>query len=241
MTAFVYRWTDHRHNKYYIGAHKGQPDDGYVCSSKVMLAEYRLRRNDFTRDILDIFGTWQDALTYECDLLVEVDAKNNPTYYNRSNGCRFYTALTEETKAKISRANKGRTPSAEARNKMSEKRKGQPSIMLGKTHSEETKYKMSQRRKGRPLHENQRIAIVEANRVREWSEESKLKISMANTGKEPWNRNVPHSPEVLIKMSENRKGKGTAPKSEATKEKMRTARHEYWNRRKNLNGDKSLF
>ena len=38
--AFVYCWTDHKTNKIYIGSHKGDVNDGYVCSSKYMMEEY---------------------------------------------------------------------------------------------------------------------------------------------------------------------------------------------------------
>jgi hypothetical protein len=39
--AFVYCWTDKLHNKLYVGVHKGNVDDGYICSSKIMLKEYK--------------------------------------------------------------------------------------------------------------------------------------------------------------------------------------------------------
>ena len=36
--SFVYCWTDKATSKLYVGFHKGAIDDGYVCSSKYMLA-----------------------------------------------------------------------------------------------------------------------------------------------------------------------------------------------------------
>ena len=41
--TFVYCWTDWATNKLYLGSHKGGVDDGYVCSSKHMLYEYKQR------------------------------------------------------------------------------------------------------------------------------------------------------------------------------------------------------
>ena len=56
IPAFLYKWTDHERNMFYVGAHKGHPDDGYVCSSKYMLEEYKERPEDFSREIL-LIGT----------------------------------------------------------------------------------------------------------------------------------------------------------------------------------------
>ena len=50
--AFVYCWTDNLTNILYVGSHKGTEDDGYVCSSKYMMKEYKSRpdkHNDETR------------------------------------------------------------------------------------------------------------------------------------------------------------------------------------------------
>ena len=54
MESFVYCWTDHKTQKLYVGSHKGNLDDGYVCSSKYMLQEYKVRPHDFTRQIIAV-------------------------------------------------------------------------------------------------------------------------------------------------------------------------------------------
>ena len=88
--SFVYRWTDHLNDKIYIGAHKGEVDDGYVCSSKIMLEEYNQIPEAFSRKIIAT-GSWKDMHDLEVKLLDEVDAAKNPKYYNRSNGrTKFY-------------------------------------------------------------------------------------------------------------------------------------------------------
>lgn len=50
--GFVYLWYDTTRKMFYIGSHLGNQDDGYVCSSKAMLLEYRKRPNNFKRRIL---------------------------------------------------------------------------------------------------------------------------------------------------------------------------------------------
>lgn len=56
MEAFVYCWTDHKNNMLYVGSHKGTPDDRYVCSSKYMLDQYKVRQQDFTKNAASIAG-----------------------------------------------------------------------------------------------------------------------------------------------------------------------------------------
>jgi hypothetical protein len=97
--AFVYEWYDRRYAKYYIGAHKGHPDDGYVCSSKIMKAEYRKRPEDFGRKILKTFETFEEALAYESQLLTEANAKSRNAYYNRTNGCQDFIFDKPTTKS----------------------------------------------------------------------------------------------------------------------------------------------
>lgn len=95
--AFAYCWTDHLTNKLYVGWHKGQPDDGYVCSSKYMKEQYLKRANDFTRQIIAI-GSSKDITKLETAILQSVDAKNDSQFYNLHNGDGFYRfgTLTEK-------------------------------------------------------------------------------------------------------------------------------------------------
>lgn len=86
MQIFVYRWTDLITNKMYIGVHKGSTNDGYVCSSKVMLPIYRERPVTFKREILFECENYDEALDIERDILTSVDAARNPLYYNMYNG-----------------------------------------------------------------------------------------------------------------------------------------------------------
>jgi hypothetical protein len=102
--AFVYCWTDHATNQLYIGWHKGNFDDGYICSSKYMKEQYFNRPNDFTRQIIAV-GSCKDMTNLETQLLRSADAKNDDQFYNRHNGDGFYCygKFTEETKQKLRR------------------------------------------------------------------------------------------------------------------------------------------
>lgn len=125
--AFTYCWTDHRDNKLYVGYHKGQQDDGYICSSKWMLEEYKKRPEDFTRMIL-AEGTAEDCRALEETILVATDAARSERFYNRHNGGKNFVGgpCTEESKKKKSRkmkGMKGRSHPMEERKRMSDIRK----------------------------------------------------------------------------------------------------------------------
>ena len=140
MIAFVYSWHDKLTNKHYIGSHKGNLDDGYICSSKIMLIEYIQRPSDFERTILSKHKTYSDALEAEVALLRSIDARNNPMYYNQHNGDgKFKTKgpLLESTKAKLSESLRGRKVSLETRQQLS-------IANIGKKHSSEHKEKIRQ-------------------------------------------------------------------------------------------------
>jgi len=109
--AFVYCWTDNLTGKLYVGSHRGTDDDGYICSSKYMMNEYKLRPNDFTRQII-AHGSTEDIRELEHQILVATKAANSDEFYNISHGGgRLYrkgVTMSEEHKQKISAANKGK-------------------------------------------------------------------------------------------------------------------------------------
>lgn len=100
MEAFVYKWTDNLTGKFYIGSHKGSPDDGYICSSKLMKERYNERPEDFSREII-AEGDHKNMIALEAEILDEVDARANTYYYNQTNGnenwyCKGHTAEAKE-------------------------------------------------------------------------------------------------------------------------------------------------
>ena len=79
--------------------------------------------------------------------------------------------LSEETRQKMSEANKGENNSMfgkhlseETRQKLSEARKGKPSCMKGKHHSEESRKKIGAARKGKSLSAETRKMMSEAQK-----------------------------------------------------------------------------
>ena len=112
---------------------------------------------------------------------------------------------SEETRKKISEAQKGKAPwnkekvniySKETRKKMSEAKKG-------KTLSEETRKKMSEAHKGKTLSEETRKKISEANKGKTLSKETRKKMSENNP--KYW-KGKTFSEETRKKMSESHKG-----------------------------------
>jgi hypothetical protein len=87
----------------YIGVHRGTINDGYVCSSKSMLSEFKKRPEDFSRRILCL-GSFAEMLAEEERLLSEINAVDNPLFYNKSNGNKkfgTFDKLSENHKEKI--------------------------------------------------------------------------------------------------------------------------------------------
>lgn len=167
MEAFVYCWTDHKTGKLYIGSHKGSSDDGYICSSKTMLEQYKERPNDFSRHIIADGAHW--AIRYlEYKILESVNAKHNPKYYNQHNGNGdFYSKQTpEETKKKQSKSAKSSwlNPS-EKRLAGIEKMRATKTGRKRGPHTEEHKQKIGKANAG-----NKRPDIVEMNKTKEHRE-----------------------------------------------------------------------
>jgi hypothetical protein len=87
--SFVYCWTDTKTNMLYVGSHKGSLDDGYVSSSKYFLAEYKTRKEDFTRTIIAM-GSDKDIRNLETTILQNLNASRDALFYNRHNkNCGF--------------------------------------------------------------------------------------------------------------------------------------------------------
>ena len=127
--------------------------------------------------------------------------------------------VSPEARAKISMANRGKTPSDSARQAMAEAQRG-------RKHSEETKAKMrangNRGRKFGPVSEERRQRMAEASRGRKHGPETLAKLSAAHKGK-------PKSDDHRKKMSEARKG---IPRSPESIEKQRASIRETWRIRK---------
>jgi hypothetical protein len=106
--------------------------------------------------------------------------------------------MSENHKAKISAAAKGRLFSEETRAKLS---------AVGKNMSKERRAKMSELHKGKTYSEESKRKMSESSKGKTHSEETKAKISAAHKGKSSWNKGKTHSEETKAKMSEAHKGK----------------------------------
>ena len=78
--AFVYMWYDSKNSMYYIGYHKGTPDDGYTHSSSIM-ESFKIAPKGFRRRIL-AYGTRDEMMQLESDLLKNRKEKCWDKYYN---------------------------------------------------------------------------------------------------------------------------------------------------------------
>ena len=167
MSGFVYRWTDTSNGMYYIGSHKGTPDDGYIGSGKFFKRAYNKRKDCFVREVLYTGDHYRELEEF---ILEELDAANDKESYNLKNGAiggatrtgmknsKEHTAkvaegnrgkkLSKETREKIRQSRIGTKHSDEAKAKMSKDRKGEKNHFYGKIHSKETKAKISSAKKG---------------------------------------------------------------------------------------------
>jgi len=179
--GFTYCWSDHSLAKVYVGVHLGNPDDGYICSSKTMLSEFQNRPNDFTREIL-FSGPYDECAKFEVCLIKALFKTDSETYYNRSVGKKilFDDHIKEKISKKLignqnglgsigpwagkSSPRKGVKASDESRKKMSDSRRGMVSPNKGKKASEESRRKMSLSAKGRTFSDATRLKLANATR-----------------------------------------------------------------------------
>lgn len=169
------------------------------------------------------------------------DTFNTPYGMNLTKGGK-HGKRSDETRKKISEANKGKKRSPEQIIKMRNASLGNKNFE-GKHHSEETKKKISEAHNGKKLTEEHKMKLSKSGKGRKKSEDHKKKISEAH--KEWWKNNhrVP-SEEQKRKYSETIKAywgnitdeelkeryKNVRGKkhSEETKKKMSESKKKYW-------------
>jgi group I intron endonuclease len=130
--AYVYLITNKVNGKKYIGSsRKDKVDPEYYGSGRLITnALKKYGSYNFTREIL-----WEgegDARGVETRYLIEVDAANNPNYYNLTNDARGNDQHSEEHKLTISEKLTGRKLSKTTCRKISEAKKGRPTRKKGK-------------------------------------------------------------------------------------------------------------
>ena len=233
--GFVYIWRDKGKNRYYIGAHWGSEDDGYICSSTWMRNSYNRRKCDFRRHILFKCNDIKEIFDKEYEWLKLIPKEElgkkyyNNVIFNYNNG--RGRIVSDYTKEKQSKSASGRKASEETKEKL-----------RNRVYSEETKKKMSEAKKGKTS--VRKGSTLTKEQKKKISNTNKLKgIKPDYTGKGThWYNNgiislpryecpegfvlgrLPPSDEVKNKMSEAKKGKISPRKgvtlSKETKQKI---------------------
>ena len=199
--------------------------DQYKGSGTLWKRHIKVHGNDVTTEIIaqfpDITG-WEEAiapfaLKYSRDNDIVADKSwANLIEENGLDGAPPGHKHTDETKAKISAANKGKQNSlgykhsAETRAKQSESKKG-------RKRSDETKSKMSASMKGKKHTDETRAKISAANKGRDVSDGTKAKMSAANKGRPSPMKGKKRSDETKAKMSAAQKGKKLGPRKKKSK------------------------
>jgi len=110
--AFLYRWTHIPTHKWYIGSRSAvgcHPDDGYICSSKIVKPMILENRTDWKREVL-LIGNPTFIRNLESEYLSKIDAKNDPMSFNQHNGDGKFTtngmppwnkSLTKDTDSRV--------------------------------------------------------------------------------------------------------------------------------------------
>ena len=119
--AYIYRWTHLPTSKWYIGVRTKKdchPNDGYICSSKIVKPLIESSPAEWQREILHT-GTPDEMIKLESSILIELDAKNNKNSYNLQNGDGNFTTagitMPQQWVDRIRKGNSGKVRSEEAR------------------------------------------------------------------------------------------------------------------------------
>ena len=216
-------------SKLYIGQKKIDTNDfnTYLGSGKIFKqAVDKYDKDNFERVILEVAYSEEELDKFEIKYIELFDASekyNRDLFYNIALGGNvggvrlkgednpmYGKHHSEETKKKISEANKGRKVSEETREKLSKAGKGRKvseehkkrisKANKDRKHNEEERKKQSEAQKGRKVSEETREKLSKAGKGKHHSEETKKKISEANKGNKL-------SEEAKKKLSEVKKGK----------------------------------
>lgn len=151
--AYLYRWTHLITNKWYIGCRTAKnchPNDGYICSSKIVKPMVLENRHEWHREVLCI-GEPAYIRALEARVLAHLDAASDPQSYNQyNNNLKFYTP--PETKQRVCRELGRKLKSAEHKRKIGDARVG---------------------KKRKPFNEEWRANLAEAHRGQKRSDEFK--------------------------------------------------------------------
>ena len=227
MVGYIYLITDTTNGMKYTGKHhyhiEGQLDPNYHGSGVIIKNIYKKRPETLKEEYIKTCYSEEEMCSDE-QYYIEVFDTLWPNGYNLTKGGDGVIPC-EETRKKISLANKGKHHSEETKQKIS-------GVHKGKQTSEETKKKLSSALKGRIMSDEHKQKIREASKGRHHSEESKKKMSETKKGLQSGEKHPMfgkhHSEESKKKMSETRKGKPAhnkgVPMSEEQKKKLKNGK-----------------
>lgn len=218
--CYVYKWTHLPSMKWYVGSStnkKSHPNDGYLCSSKIVKPMILSRPWEWQREIIAV-GSKQEMRELEIEILQLFDACNDSKSFNRSNGnsnffCPKGKIVSDATKRKLSEANKKRF---KREKELGIKRLPHPNTIegarkanTGRPISEEAKRiigeKNSKNLKGRkqdPAVAQKALATKIRNGSLKKTEETKEKIRQAIKALGP------RPPEIIKKIMATKQQKG---------------------------------
>jgi len=153
MEGFVYKWVNTTNGMYYIGSHKGKPNDRYIGSGRLFKQAYKETPESFTREIIYQGESFRELEDF---VLKTLNARNDEKSYNQVNFCspsidyKKNKPVSEETREKIRQIRLGSKHTDESIAYMRTLHKGEDNAFYGKTHTEESKRKMSEAKKNDP-------------------------------------------------------------------------------------------
>ena len=128
-SGFVYEWINNINGKWYIGSHKGTPDDGYKASGVAINKAFKKYGiENFTRHVF----LCDDFTSMEEMVLTAKDAANDSMSYNMTNEARGWGHINNCEKHKKRNAAHLKKLAKEGRN----------GFWKGRKHSEESKIKI---------------------------------------------------------------------------------------------------
>lgn len=227
---FIFGLTE-KNRMFYVGAHWGNQDDGYVCSSRRMRNSYKRRPQDYTRRILEIVENkellWEREYLWLQQIKIE---ELGVRYYNLHRTKYKSVEYTDEMRVKMA-STKGKKQDPEVVKRRAES--------IKKTMSTpEKKVELSEQAKRRWEIPGQKEAHS-AKMKEEWADEEKRKARIeslteaqnrpevkAETGRisrERW-----ENEEYRKKQSESHTGIKYGPRSEEYIEKQSKAHLKLW-------------
>jgi len=200
---YVYITTNLIDGKQYIGEHStSNLNDDYIGSGyNLFKAVKKYGKENFNKKIIEYHKTKKDAFDAQRKYIIQYNTLS-PNGYNISpaGGHNVKNCFSDESKQKISKANKGKQP------------------WLGKHHTQKSKEKISKNGKGRIAWNKGKVGI---------SEETRKKASDSHKNQIPWNigkhLSEEHKQHLRKPKSEEHKKHMRKPKSEKGKENIKIA------------------